>query len=149
MKWITAFFLVLVVLISGGCNSPVGCGGVYWETPNPSYAGRFVGSYKGQSGDTQEYNIDMTVTNAGSLSGTLSKAGTSSATAVTGRLVDFQNGCDRGIVLQVSFQFDGESERQINGRRTQRVLETWKFASTLYEGMDNPISKADLVITKS
>ncbi len=128
MKQIAILIALIANLFLSGCGGqPVGCGAGYTEAPNPSYAGFYEGTYDSQSGSGSDLQIEFTLSVEGVLAGTVTEPSSSRTAVATGRVFDYQSGCDQAIGIEISFTFSGEEPRQLAGSRSRSWTHPWTF----------------------
>lgn len=113
--------------ILGGCGGFHGCGTGGGESPQPQYAGSYVGTYTRMSGSAQSLTLTFELAESGMLTGTVTEPSSARSAPIEGRLVDWFWECDNGTHLVANFSFQGERRRELIGRRPKGYSSPWHF----------------------
>lgn len=151
MKQVAILIALIASLFLSGCGGqPVGCGAGYTEAPNPSYAGSYEGVYDSQSGSGLDLQLEFTLSVEGVLAGTVTEPSSSRTAVATGRVFDYQSGCDQAVGIEISFTFSGEEPRKLAGSRSRSWTNPWTFKVAYTQvGISEGLGSGEVAIVRN
>lgn len=134
--------LALACAVNLGCGGDSGCSDSDAVLGNTRSGGTFVGTYDNRSSEgttdaAQDLNLDLTITNGGVVSGTVTEPSSGRTATVVGTVNDLGRGCDQDVTrMTLDFTFDGDAPRELESTRSlvDSSLEEWDVVTVYRQG---------------